>query len=268
MTNAVSQVSDDIKSTIEKFLNEEYIELLQKVNDYRSVGSTSLQNSISHELNNLSIKINQNAIIEYAKTVTPTSTEQIISDKIIPFLINYAGKEYSTAKVNNECIVSTDGDYHAYFYSQGIVADSDVLRRAIFRINDSHLELRRISFVTRLSSECQPVALGATSPSTTIAAHRNSLKKKQKKPAVIIPKITLRQVEAQNGYAAIYGFIQNHKSIGKLTDQKTGEQIPVSDLDGYFYINRLMGSNSYLNLHFRYDYGSKFIIDKKLVYLP
>ena len=269
-----SQITEEFKNPINNFLTNEFIGLLEKSKDYRinSDQTLNLRSALSHELEAISLSINPNAIIEY-DIAENEGQEIIISDKLLPFLVNYSGKEYKSPSLTLECILIIDNDYHAYYHSTNIISEGLTLRKAIFRNSLGHLELRRISYASDLPSECLTAELSeGESLSTDNVVERTTASEAVQIATVgpsldrvEIPRISIREVIDNQGQAIIYGFIENHKENGVLIDKETGVTIKVSTLDGYFVLRKYLNVRGYKELNFRYEYGQKFITDKKLV---
>lgn len=270
VSNLSSQVNQESENSIRTFLTSDFVNLLEKARDYYDLSSngSSLKSAMSNELNNLKFQINEKAIIEYDKA-NRDGDEVIISDQLLPFLINYAGREFSNPLISIECITSDNGNLEAYYYSQNVISSNKNLRKAIFRTVQEKLELRRISY-----AENVPVGCGANSGEiaqsesividgvSDVAAHQAYLKAKS-----IIPRITFKEASNVNGQAIIYGFVQNHQTNGVLTDIETGEFINVSERDGFFVISKYLISTGHREISLKYQYGKKFITNRKLVFV-
>ncbi|MEE9371793.1 MAG: hypothetical protein V3V00_01945 [Saprospiraceae bacterium] len=258
-----AQITQENKKEITAFVNDHYLNLLQKSKDYSviSIDGEDLKSSLVTEFQELNFNINTNAIIEYDITKNQ-GKDIIITDKMIPFLINYAGKKFSTPSVDLECIVNFDNAFLAFYNSRNIVSDQSTLRKMIFKEVNGIIELRRISFAEKLPISCKVEDIH-TIESNTATITSESFQKNQ----LTIPRIIIREALQVNGEVFVYGFIDNYKTNGILTDLETGTRIKVSTRDGFFVMRKFLTVLGFKELNLKYDYGQKFIMDKKLVFL-
>ena len=276
---ALGQSEEEYKLQIKTFLEAEYLELLQKSQDYRnySDGELDLRAAISAEINSTDLRINTNAIIEYDKT-NNSGHEIVISDHLLAFLINYAGKDYGTPIIKLECALRDDDTYHAFFYSQNEVSKEQSLRKAIFKIMDNKLEIRRLSYFNVLPPDCRKkITVVAGRPSLTVVVDGVSAlttvvdglpKAGRPIPASTVPKIVIKEQYLQSGQIVLYGVVENFEEDGTLIDQENGAPIRVSPIDGFFVLRKYGGSARFFEVSLKYQYGDKFIIDRKIVLMP
>ena len=264
-----SQSNLSEKDEIAKFLTDDFVSLLQKVKDYGELknANSNLSNAIASELDNLDIAINPSAVIEYDKTTTQ-GQDVVISDQLLPFLINYAGRETGKPVLTIECILEKPSDFHIYFRSSGIINLDNQLSKAIFKKVNNDLELRRMSFENKLDNECginedevQSDAFVRSSENES-STDRSNLKLRNS-----LPRITIREATVVNGQAIIYGFILNHEKNGILIDLENNSSVNISDIDGFFVLNKLLKGSGHQELQLKYQYGEKFILDRKLLFL-
>jgi len=272
ISNINAQITEEYKGAISEFLSSEFISLLEKSKDYNSVidEGPNLKNALANELSVTSISINANAVIEYAKA-EENGEILTISDKLLPFLINYSGKSMNQPSITLECIVKEEQNFQAYYYSQNVVSEEPTLRKAIFREIENNIEVRRLSFADVLPNECLPYEetevttdsdINAISPPSQLSTIRQVAKPRSK-----IPRITIREVTESNGSIVIYGFVQNFRPDGFLTDIETSRLINVSSIDGFFVMKKLLRRSGHKELQLRYNYGKKFITDRKLLFI-
>jgi len=265
---AFGQDNVDHKTSISNFLTKELTSLLQKSKDYNSINNKeeNLRSALTAELKTLTLSINANAVIEYDQADL-NGNEVIISDEILPFLINYSGRTGSVPIISIDCILTKDTDYDVFFTSSGVLAKDNILSKSIFRVHNESLELRRISFANELPNGCinnekpLPNSSEATSSSTNNKSNQATVTRQK------IPRITIREASNINGQAFIYGFIENYEKNGFLIDLETNSPINVSSRDGFFVINKFLTPSGYRKIDLKYQYGTKFITDRKLIFV-
>ena len=270
----LSQVTEEYKEEITSFIQDQFPRLLLTSSDYASIRDSDdrLRTSLEREINNLDLNINSNMVVEYDQT-TNNGENVVISDKLIPFLINYTGRNLDNPILEFECLTSDGSNLLAYYHSENVISDSRSLRKMIFRISDGGLELRRISFQSKIPDEClgRPEVDNEETVSETIEITSNppSTQEVRAEPVVkrSIPSIRVTEARYINGNAYIYGFILNHKQNGILTDLDSQSFIKVSDLDGFFAFQKNMNSKGYQTISLRYDYDQKFLSDKILIFI-